>query len=238
MALPPMEGPSTPTLADVRRAAAAIAPYLSLPTPLVHSPAQSERLDAHVSLKLEFANPVGVFKLSGGLFLAGELSEDQRRAGLVTASTGNHGQSIAYGAQRHGVRATIFVPLDANPDKVAAIERLGGEVHRHGERFDDARLAAEAYAAEHGMRYVYAANEPLLIAGVATAALEVLERQQPETELAAAAGRRLRRGRLGDRVRGPRGAGRGVGRAVGAGAGSPRFLGRARGAGAPEHHQR
>jgi threonine dehydratase len=172
-----------PSLDDVRRAAEAIAPHLSLPTPLVFSPALSERLDAHVSLKLEFANPIGVFKLRGGVFLAGELSAEHRRAGLVTASTGNHGQSIAYGAQLHGVAATIFVPEDANPDKVASIERLGAEVRKHGGRFDDARAAAEEYAAERGMYFVDVASEPRLIAGVATAALEVLERQQPETEL-------------------------------------------------------
>ena len=182
-----MSGPPSPaappTLADVRRAADAIAPHLSLPTPLVHSPALSELLDAHISLKLEFANPIGVFKLRGGVFLAGELSAEHRHAGLVTASTGNHGQSIAYGARLHGVRATVFVPEHANPDKIASIERLGGEVRRHGERFDDARAAADAYAAAHGMRCVQAADEPQLIAGVATAALEVLERQQPDTEL-------------------------------------------------------
>ncbi len=172
-----------PSLDDVRRAAEAIAPHLSLPTPLVFSPALSERLDAHVSLKLEFANPIGVFKLRGGVFLAGELSAEHRRAGLVTASTGNHGLSIAYAAQLHGVAATIFVPEGANPDKVASIERLGAEVRKHGERFDDARAAAAEYAAERGMYFVDVANEPRLIAGVATAALEVLERQQPETEL-------------------------------------------------------
>jgi threonine dehydratase len=176
-------GLTQPSLDDVRRAAVAIAPHISLPTPLVYSPALSERLDAHVSLKLEFANPIGVFKLRGGVFLAGGLSDEHRRAGLVTASTGNHAQSIAYGARLFGVPAVLFVPEGANPDKVASIERLGGEVRRHGERFDDARVAAEEHAAEFGMRYVHSANEPALIAGVGTAALEVLESQQPETDM-------------------------------------------------------
>ena len=174
---------AAPSLAEVRRAAEAIAHQLSLPTPLVYSPALSERLEAHVSLKLEFANPVGVFKLRGGVFLAGELPEAQRRAGLVAASTGNHGQSIAYAARLHGLPAVIFVPEGANPDKVASIERLGAEVRVEGARFDDANRAAQDFAAERGMRFV-AVDDPRLLPGVATGALEVLERQQPETELA------------------------------------------------------
>ena len=175
--------PPPPTLDDVRRAADAIAPYLSLPTPLVYSPALSERLDAHVSLKLEFATPIGVFKVRGGINLAINLSPEHRKAGLVTASTGNHAQSIAYGAKLQGVPAMLFVPQGANPDKIASIERLGGEVRVHGERFDDARRAAEEYAAEVGSRAVHSGNEPDLVAGVGTAALEVLETQQPDTEI-------------------------------------------------------
>jgi threonine dehydratase len=101
----------------------------------------------------------------------------------VTASTGNHAQSVAFAARLHDVPAVLFVPEGANPDKIASIERLGGTVRQVGERFDDARLAAEQYAAETGAFFVNSGNEPRLIAGVGTAALEVLETQQPETEL-------------------------------------------------------
>jgi threonine dehydratase len=177
------DGLTLPSIDDVRRAAEVIASQLSLPTPLVHSPALSERIDAHVSLKLEFANPIGVFKVRGGIFLASELSAEQLRLGLVTASTGNHAQSVAFAARLHDVPAVLFVPEGANPDKIASIERLGGTVRQVGERFDDARLAAEQYAAETGAFFVNSGNEPRLIAGVGTAALEVLETQQPETEL-------------------------------------------------------
>lgn len=177
-----MDG-ARPALDDVRAAARAIAPHLSLPTPLVYSPALSEHLEAHVSLKLEFATPVGAFKVRGGVHLVGTLSPEQRRAGVVTASTGNHAQSIAYGAWLHEARAVVFMPEGANPDKVAATERLGAEVRFAGARFDDARRASEEYAAEYGLRYVAPANEPALIAGVGTAALEVLESQQPDTDL-------------------------------------------------------
>ena len=174
-----------PGIEEIRRAAEALAGLLPLPTPLVYSPALSERLDAHVSLKLEFANPIGAFKLRGGVFLAGELSGEERPAGLVTASTGNHGQSIAYAAGLHGLRAVVFVPEGANPDKIASMRRLGAEVREQGARFAEANAAALEFAAEHAMRFV-AVDEPLLLAGVATAALEVLdphEGQQPDTEL-------------------------------------------------------
>ncbi len=172
-----------PTLADVRRAARHIEGQLPLPTPLVHSPALSELLDAHVSLKLETANPISAFKVRGGIHLIAELSDEHRRSGVVTASTGNHGQSIAYAAALFGVAARIYVPQGANPDKVASIERLGGQVIFAGRRYDDARLQAEEEAAERGTRYIHSANEPALIAGVGTAALEVLETQQPDTDV-------------------------------------------------------
>ena len=174
-----------PDIDAIRRAADALRQRLSLPTPLVYSPALSERLDAHVSLKIEFANPIGAFKLRGGVYLAGELATGERPDGLVTASTGNHGQSIAYGAGLHGLDAVIFVPEGANPDKVASIRRLGAEVREQGARFDDANAAARDFAAERGMRYVDV-DGPSLIAGVATAALEVLDPdggQQPDTEV-------------------------------------------------------
>ncbi|MDA0364999.1 MAG: threonine/serine dehydratase [Chloroflexi bacterium] len=172
-----------PTLADVRVAADAIASYLSLPTPLVYSPALSEQLDAHVSLKLEFATPTGAFKVRGGVHLVGGLAPEHRRAGVVTASTGNHAQSIAYGAWLHDVPAVVFMPEGANADKVAATRRLGAEVRFAGARFDDARRAGAEFAAERGLRFVHSGDEPALIAGVGTAALEVLEQQQPESEL-------------------------------------------------------
>ena len=172
-----------PTLEDVRRARAVIGEKLSLPTPLVYSPGLSERWQAHVSLKLESMTPTSAFKVRGGVYLASQLTEAELEGGLVTASTGNHGQSIAFGAASIGVQATIFMPTDANPDKVTAIERLGGRVELVGERFDESRRQAEEYAAERGARYVEPVDEPRLMAAVGTAALEVLEDQQPETEL-------------------------------------------------------
>lgn len=172
-----------PTLAEVRRAHEIIKQQISLPTPLVHSPGLSDLLAAHVSIKLETATPTSVFKVRGGIYLASLLDEDARARGVVTASTGNHGQSIAFGAAIAGVEATIFMPTDANPDKIAAIERFGGRVKLVGERVDVCFTAAAEYAHERGALYVEPGNQPRLIAGVATAALEVLEMQQPDTEL-------------------------------------------------------
>ncbi|MDE2746754.1 MAG: threonine/serine dehydratase [Chloroflexota bacterium] len=172
-----------PSLEDVRRAREVIKQTLSLPTPLVHSPGLSERWDAHVSLKLECMTPTSAFKVRGGVYFASQLTADELKRGLVTSSTGNHGQSIAFGAASIGAEATIFMPTDANADKIAAIERLGGKVELVGERFDESRRQAEEYAAERGARYVEPVEEPRLIAGVGTAALEVLEDQQPDTDL-------------------------------------------------------
>lgn len=127
--------------------------------------------------------PTSAFKVRGGVYFASQLSGEELERGLVTSSTGNHGQSIAFGAASIGAEATIFMPTDANADKIAAIERLGGKVELIGERFDEARRKAEEFAAERGARYVEPVEEPKLIAGVGTAALEVLEDQQPQTDL-------------------------------------------------------
>ena len=178
-----MTEPPPPTLDDVRDAADTIAAHVPLPTPLVYSPGLSERLDAHVSLKLETANPISVFKLRGGINLISQLPAAERETGVVVASTGNHGQSIAYAAQLFGVRAHVFAPEGANADKVASMRRLGAAVTLRGARYDDARRAAAEFAAERGLRYVHSSDEPLLVAGVGTAALEVLEDQGPETEV-------------------------------------------------------
>ncbi|HEU4694813.1 MAG TPA: pyridoxal-phosphate dependent enzyme, partial [Vicinamibacterales bacterium] len=91
------------------------------------------------------------------------------------ASTGNHGQSLALACQLHGVRCRIVVPVGANPDKMAAMRAFGTELEEHGRDFDEAREWVEAFARREGWRYVHNANEPMLIAGVATYAAEVFE---------------------------------------------------------------
>ena len=170
-----------PTLADVLEAHRRIAPHLR-PTPLYSYAALNELLGTEVFVKHENHQPVGAFKVRGGVNLLSQLSADERERGVIAASTGNHGQSIAYAARLFGVAATICVPEQANPVKVASMRGLGAELVFHGRDYDEAREHCEHLAQERGYRYVHSGNEPLLIAGVATGTLEILE-QEPETDL-------------------------------------------------------
>jgi threonine dehydratase len=165
-----------PTFADVLSARGRIAPHLP-PTALNRYPALDELVGTEVWVKHENHQPVGAFKVRGGVNLVSQLSDEDRLRGVISASTGNHGQSIAFASRLFGVRAIICVPERANPMKVASIEGLGAEVIHHGQDFDDAREHCESLSAEHGYRYIHSGNEPHLIAGVATAALEALERE-------------------------------------------------------------
>lgn len=165
---------SPPTFEDVLAAKSRIAPYLPR-TPLHTYQALNDLLGAEVWVKHENAQPVGAFKVRGGVNLVAQLSDEEREAGLITASTGNHGQSIAFAAKIFGVRAIICVPENANPVKVDAIRGLGAEIIEYGADYDDAREHCEQLAAEKGFRYIHSGNEPHLIAGVATEALEIVE---------------------------------------------------------------
>jgi threonine dehydratase len=170
-----------PTFDDVLAARERISPYL-VPTALNRYPALDELVGTEVWVKHENHQPVCNFKVRGGVNLVSQLSDDERRRGVVTASTGNHGQSIAFASRLFGVRAIVCVPEGANPVKVASIRGLGGEIVEHGRDFDDAREHCEALAEEQGYRYIHSGNEPHLIAGVATQTLETLERQ-PELDV-------------------------------------------------------
>lgn len=162
-----------PTLEDVRAARAFIAPYLPLPTPLVRPDALCALLGLDVRLKLESLLPTSAFKVRGGVDLLGR--DPTARAGVMGASTGNHGQSLAWAGRLFGVPVTIYVPRGANPIKVASMRALGATIVEHGAKYDEARMECERRAAETGARYVHSGDEPYLIAGVATAALEVIE---------------------------------------------------------------
>jgi threonine dehydratase len=171
----------TPNFQDVLKARRQIAPYLRR-TPMHSYPAIDELIGAQVFIKHENHQPVCAFKVRGGVNLVSQLSAEERSRGVIAASTGNHGQSVAYGAHLFGVKARIVVPDAANPGKVAAMRGMGAEVILHGERFDQARLHCEALARQHGYRYVHSGDEPLLIAGVATYAVEMLE-DEPDLEV-------------------------------------------------------
>lgn len=169
-----------PGFQDVLRAQRQIRPYL-IRTPLHAYPAIDDLIGTEVFIKHENYQPIGAFKVRGGVNLISQLNADERARGVIAASTGNHGQSVSYAARLFGVRASIVVPERANPGKVAAMQGFGAEVIFHGSNFDEARLQCEAIAKQTGARYIHSGDEPLLIAGVATEALEMLE-EQPDLE--------------------------------------------------------
>jgi threonine dehydratase len=170
-----------PTLADVHEARRRIAPHLR-PTPLYEYASLNELVGAEVFVKHENHQPVGAFKVRGGVNLISQLTAGERERGVIAASTGNHGQSIAFAAGIFGVTATICVPENANPVKVASMRGLGAELIFHGRDFDEAREHCEQLARERGYRYIHSGDEPMLIAGVATQTLEILE-EQPGTDV-------------------------------------------------------
>src|SRR5438105_13616354 len=154
-----------PTFRDVLLAQRQIRRYLPR-TPMHRYPALDTLIGTDVYVKHENYQPIGAFKIRGGINLIAHLSDHERKAGVVTASTGNHGQSIASAARIFGVRAIVFVPENANPVKVEAIRSHGAEIIFHGKDFDEARTRCEQMAHETGMRYISSGDEPLLIAGV------------------------------------------------------------------------
>jgi threonine dehydratase len=169
-----------PTLADVETARDVIAPHLR-PTPLLAHAGLRELVGTEVLVKHENHLPTGAFKVRGGVNLVARITQEERDRGLIAASTGNHGQSLAFATGRLGARVVVCVPVGANPAKLHSMRALGAEIVEHGRDYDEAREHCEALAVEHGYRYVHSGNEPYLIAGVGTHTLEVLD-EQPEVD--------------------------------------------------------
>lgn len=165
-----------PTYADILAAREFISAYLPK-TPLVRSHKLSEALGCDYYLKLENLQPVGAFKVRGGVNLVGHAArEGHNNETIVTASTGNHGQSIAYAGRLFNTRVIVYAPAEnVNQAKLQAMRELGAEVRLHGRDFDEARLETERVANAEGFRYVHSADEPLLISGVGTIGLEIFE---------------------------------------------------------------
>jgi threonine dehydratase len=174
-------GLEEPTFEGVLEAQNRIRKHLD-PTPLRRYPSLDRLVGTEVWVKHENHLPTGAFKVRGGVNLVAQLSDDERKRGLIAASTGNHGQSIAHAANLFGVRATICVPEGANPVKVRSMMDLGAEIVAYGRDFDEAREHCEELAAEHGYRYVHSGNEPHLVEGVGTYSLEMLD-AQPEIDI-------------------------------------------------------
>ncbi|GGS23972.1 serine/threonine dehydratase [Streptomyces nojiriensis] len=172
----------TPTISDVLRARRLQSAHLS-PTPLLSHPALDASVGAGVRVLVKHENlqPTGALKVRGGVTLLAAMDPAERARGVLSYSTGNHAQSLAYAAALFHVPCTIVMPQNPNPLKAAAVRRLGAELVEYGADFEEARRHAEQLAPRRGMRLVSAANEPDLIAGVATAYLEVFE-QEPELD--------------------------------------------------------
>jgi threonine dehydratase len=168
------------SLSDVLAARTNVYRHLSR-TPLHAYAGLGELVGAEVYVKHENHHAVRAFKVRGGVNLAARLTPSERRAGLYTASTGNHGQSIAFAGKVTGTPVRVAMPNGANPTKVEAIRRLGAEVVHHGRDFDEAREWIGEQARSEGARFI-GPTEPELIAGVGTYTLEVME-DLPETDV-------------------------------------------------------
>ncbi len=176
-----MEETWRPTLKDILEARKIIKSYLPR-TPLYAYPQLDQLIGGRVLVKHEDHQPTRSFKVRGGINLIAHLDEATRKKGVVTASTGNHALSIAYASRLFGLQATIVMPEGANPVKVKAVETQGARVIFYGRIFDEAKDFAQELARENGARFIHPANEPYLIAGVATYALEIFE-DDPDVEV-------------------------------------------------------
>jgi threonine dehydratase len=162
--------------ADVVAARAVVSRYLP-PTPMWSYPALDAAMGATVFVKHENVQPVGAFKVRGGLTLLDSMSPAERERGTVSYSTGNHAQSMAYASAVFGARCTVVMPAAANPAKAAAVRALGAEVVLTGDNLEDAQRYAGSLAERTGARLVSPGDTPELLAGVGTVYLEILEAQ-------------------------------------------------------------
>ena len=160
---------TNPGPADVDAAAARIAPFV-LRTGVIKLPLAG----AHVAAKLECRQRTGSFKIRGAANRLLTLSEEARRVGVVTASSGNHGRAIAEVAGRLGMRAVVCVPRSVDRVKLEAIRESGAEVRKDAETYDHAVLVAERLVASEGLTFVHAFDDPEVIAGQGTLAIELL----------------------------------------------------------------
>jgi threonine dehydratase len=162
--------------ADVVAARAVVARYLP-PTPMWSYPAVDAEVGATVFVKHENVQPIGAFKIRGGLVLLDAMTPAERERGTVSYSTGNHAQSMAYASSVFGAPCTVVMPAAANPAKAAAVRALGAEVVLTGENLEEAQRYAESLAAESGARLISPGDTPELLAGVGTVYLEIFEAQ-------------------------------------------------------------
>lgn len=170
-----------PTPAEILLAADRVAAHVR-ETPLEYSPYFSDLTGAEVFLKMENLQITGSFKLRGAFNKLLSMTPEQRGAGCVAASSGNHGAAVAYALSRLGARGVIFVPEGTSTTKVDAIRRVGGELRFFGTDGLDTEIHARAYAAENGMSYLSPYNDPDVIAGQGSCGVEIA-RQLPQVDV-------------------------------------------------------
>jgi threonine dehydratase len=173
-------GLTEPAFVDVLAARRLIEPYLR-PTAFHPSVTLGRMLGLNLWIKYENHQPTSAFKVRGTLNRILNLTDEEAARGVVTASAGNHGQGVSYAARLRGIRATIVVPEQANPDKVEAMRNLDAEVLFSGEDFDQADQRARELEDEKGFVYFHAADDPWIIAGHGTVGLEMVE-QEPSLD--------------------------------------------------------
>ncbi|HWD82746.1 MAG TPA: pyridoxal-phosphate dependent enzyme [Kribbella sp.] len=156
------------------RIAPALRQHLTL-TPFVRYDALSDDVGAEVLVKSEHQQRTGSFKARGAMAKVLTLTDQQRAAGVVTASTGNHGLGVGNALATLGGRGIVYLPENAAPGKVAALERFGLELRAEGNDTGVLELKARAYAAEHGLTYVPPYNDPEIVAGQGTVGVEIVE---------------------------------------------------------------
>jgi len=155
---------------------------VAIETPLDEAKGLSERLNNRIMLKREDEQPVFSFKLRGAYNKLSQLTEEERACGVVAASAGNHAQGLAMSAKHLGVKATIVMPKTTPDVKVNNVRRLGGKVVLHGDAYDDAAAHAQKLVAEKGMTYVHPFDDPDVIAGQGTVAMEILRQESGPIE--------------------------------------------------------
>lgn len=175
------------TLADLEEAAAGLR-GVAVRTPLLESPALSAIAGVPVYLKLESQQPTGAFKLRGAWTALRRLPQEQRRRGVITYSSGNHGQALAYAAQRMGVSAVVVMPETAPEAKVEGVRRWGGEVVFAGTTSEDRYQKAMLLAHERGLAVIPPFDHRDIVAGQGTVGLEILEQLPEVTDIAAPVG--------------------------------------------------
>src|SRR5438067_13799005 len=153
-------GPTLTEIEAARRGLEGIARF----TPVYGSETLSRLSGREVFLKAENLQRTGAFKVRGAVNKIATLSDDERAAGVVAASAGNHGQAVAWAAREAGVRARIFVPQDAPMAKVEACQNYGAELEFAGVMFEDALTAAQSYADETGATFIHPFEDPVVIA--------------------------------------------------------------------------